>query len=75
MKMKKIVERENLLYEINKYVHNFQQYERITSIAKNILGGKITLDDTDKDQSDLLNELVDFQKEAKPRNKKKRKLK
>ena len=72
--MKKIVEREDLMYEINKYVHKFQQYETITSLAKNILGSKITLDDADKDQSDLLNELVDFQKEAKPRNKKKRKL-
>ena len=42
---------------------SFQQYETKRSIAKIIFAGKITLDNADKDQSDLLNDFTDFKKE------------
>ena len=58
--MEKIVKREDLVYETDRYKYNFQQFETIRSFAKNIYVGKITLDDADKTQSDLLNEFPDF---------------
>ena len=67
-KMKKILKREDLLYQRDKYVYNFQQFETIRSFAKTIFAGKITLDNADKDQSDLLNDFIDFKKETKLRN-------
>ena len=66
--MKKILKREDLVYQRDKYVYNFQQFETIRSFAKTIFASKITLDNADKDQSDLLNDFVDFKKETKPRN-------
>ena len=55
----------SLVYETEKYVYNFQQYETTSSFAKENLAGKITLDNADKDQSDLLIYLKDFKKETK----------
>ena len=49
-----MIKRVNLVYEIDKYLFNFQQYEIIKSFAKNLFAGKITLDNFVKDQRDLL---------------------
>ena len=68
-----MVKREHLFYETNKFVYNFQQHETIRSFAKNIFVGKSTLDNADKDQSDLLNDFIDFNKRAKPRDIEKKK--
>ena len=62
MKLRELKNRENffrqreknLLYETNKYVYNFQQYKTIRTFASNILR-KITLNDADKNQIELLN--------------------
>ena len=59
-KKEKKTKRKDSVYETNKYVYNFQQYEIIRSIAENIFTGKITLDNVDKDQSVLLNDFIDF---------------
>ena len=76
--MKKIVKRKDFLYEIYKYVYNFQQYEAIRSIrslAKNIFGVKTTLDNADKNQGDLLNDFIDSKKGTKPKVIQNKKLK
>lgn len=44
----------NLIHETNKYVYNFQQYKTIRTFASNILR-KITFNDADKYQIELLN--------------------
>ena len=38
---------ENLTHQTNKYVYNFQQFETIKSLTKNISLGNITLNDSD----------------------------
>ena len=43
--------------------------------CKNIISGKITLDNVDKDQSDLLNGFIDFKKRTKPRDRERKKVK
>lgn len=41
-------------------------------LCKNIFAGKTTLDNAHKDQSDILNEFIDFKRRNKPRNKEKK---
>ena len=38
-----MVNREELTFETNKCIYNFQQFEKIISFTKNIFGGKNTL--------------------------------
>lgn len=56
------------------YVSNFQQFEEIKYFVKNTFAGEITLDNANEDQSDLLNDFVDFNKRTKPRDSMKKKL-
>ena len=56
------------------YVYNFKQFEEIKYFVKSIFAGEITLDNADEDQSDLLNDFVDFNKRTKPRDRMKKKL-
>ena len=44
-------------YKANKYKYNFQQYESIRSFGENIYTGKINVDDTEVDQSNLLKKI------------------
>ena len=62
-----MIKRVNLVYEIDKYLFNFQQYEIIKSFAKNLFAGKITLHNFVKDQRDLLNDFKDFDKGTRPK--------
>ena len=57
-----MVNKEASIFETSKYVYNLQQFETIRSFAKNILGDKITLNNDDEDQSNLLVKVMTFQK-------------
>ena len=63
-----MVNGEDLLFETNKNIYNFQQIETRRSFAKNISGAKITLNNADKDQNSLLVEFMNFKKKRKPKN-------
>ena len=63
------------MYKTDRYVYNFQKFETIRSFSKNIFAGKITLGNSNKDQSDLLNNFIDFNKRTKLRDIEKVKLK
>ena len=63
----------DLIFEKNKYIYNFQQFETIRSFAKTIFGGKTTLNDADNDQSKLLTEIAEFKKNKKLKDIKKKK--
>ena len=52
-----------------------QQFKTIRTFGKNICAGKITLNNADKDQSNLLLEIIDFNKNTKPRNSSNKKTK
>ena len=51
-----------------KKLYNLQQFEIIRYFAKNIIGGKITLDNANENQSKSLTEIVEFNKYTKSRN-------
>ena len=66
-KIEKILNREDLNFE-RKKLYNLQQFEIIRYFAKNIIGGKITLDNANENQSKSLTEIVEFNKYTKSRN-------
>ena len=68
-----MVNREGSIYETRKYVYNFQQFEAIRLFAKNMFADKITLNNADKHQSDLLIQIVDLNKDTNLRRIKRKK--
>ena len=56
------------MYETDKYVYIFQHFETMRYFAKNIFKNKINLDEADKAQIALLNDLLDFKKGTRPRD-------
>ena len=58
--------RENLIFETNKYMYNFQQFVTIISFARNIYGHKVKENNADEDQSNLLFEVAGLKKNTKP---------
>ena len=53
-----MVTREILIFERNKSMQDFQQFETIRSFDKNFVDGKISLNNANEDQSDLLVEIM-----------------
>ena len=62
------VNREDLIFEEDSYINNFQQSEIIRSFAKNVFNGKITLNNADENQSNLLVQIMNFKKKNPERN-------
>ena len=50
-----------------KDIYDFQEYETIRSFGDNICGGKIDLDKTEIDQSNLLKNTAEFQNMPRPK--------
>ena len=65
--LEKMVHRENLVYITNEYTYSFENFRKISTFGRDIYNGKITLKEANKDQSDLLVEILNFRKEVKPR--------
>ena len=63
-----MVNREDLIFETNKNIYNFQQLKRITSFAKSIFNVKTILSNADKYPGILLIKIVKFNKSTKPRD-------
>ena len=65
--IEKTVDRENLFYRMNEYKYNFQNFRTINTFGRDIYNGTITLKQADKDQSDLLVEILNFRRQLKPK--------
>ena len=66
---------EILVYRTTEYTYSFENYQTINTFGRDIYNCKITLKQTDKDQSNLLVEIVNFQKKTKPQNPEKKQKK
>ena len=54
------IKQEDLKYESKKFTYDFQQFETIRSFGNNIYTGKITINESYKDQSNLLENMVEL---------------
>ena len=57
---KKLEKKKKLKYETNKHLPDFQQLEKIRSFGESINSGRTTISEDDKDQSYLLENIVEF---------------
>ena len=74
-KIEKNVNREKIIYETNEYTYSFKNFQTIKTFGRDIYEGKITIEETDKYQTDLIAEIMNFRKNTKPRSQeKKRKI-
>ena len=75
--IEKNVDREKLIYETNDYTYSFKNFQTIKNFARDIYErdiyeGKITIEEADKHQTDLLFEIMNFRKNMKPRSQEKK---
>ena len=68
VKIEKTIDRENLVYKASGNAYDFRTFQTIKTFGKDIYEGKITLEEADKDQSDLLSEIKEFNDKARPKN-------
>ena len=72
LKIEKNVDREKLIYEAGEYIYDFRKFNTIRTFGEDIYNGKITLEEADEDQSDLVDEINNFTKKTKPRDNEKK---
>ena len=65
------VDREKLIYETDEYTHSFKNFQTTKTFGRHIYEGKITIKEADEYQADLLNEIMIFRKNTKPRSQEK----
>ena len=51
----------------NKYIYDFQKFEAIRSFGDNIYTGKISIDEAEINQSNLLENVVEFNNKTRPK--------
>ena len=60
---------QDLIYETNRYVYRFQQFETKRFFADSIYTGKIIIDEAEIDQTNLVDDTADFNNKSRPRSK------
>ena len=66
------VDRENLVYRATEYTYIFKNVRTRRTFGRDIYWGKITLNEADEDQSNLLNNIRNFRDETRTQNDKKK---
>ena len=66
-KIEKNVDREKIVYDAGKYRYDFRIFNTIRTFGEDLYDGKITLEEADKDQSDLSDVINKFIKETRPK--------
>ena len=72
LKIEKNVDREKLVYKASGNMYDFRKFQTIRTFGEDIYTGKITLEEADKNQSDLINEIENFNNKTRPKNYKKK---
>ena len=68
VKIEKTTDREKLVYKANGNTYDFRKFQTIRTFGNDIYEGKITLEEADKDQSDLSSEIKKFNDKTRPKN-------
>ena len=61
-----------LVYETNEYTYSFKNFQTIKTFGRDIYEGKITIEEANKYQTNLLVEIMNFRKNTKPRSQEKK---
>ena len=61
--------RNYLIFESSRYVYDFRKFREIRSFGDSYFSEKITIGETDKKQSNLLNAVLSFNNKVRPRSK------
>ena len=69
------IKQKDLKHETNKYIYDFQQFKTIRSFGDNIYAGKINIGAAEMNQSNLLENMVEFNNKTRPKKKKGKKKK
>ena len=65
--IEKNVDREKLIYETNEYTYSFKNFQTVKTFGQDIYEGKITTEEANEYQTDLLAEIKNFRKNIKPK--------
>ena len=68
-KQEEKVKGKDIKYEAKNYIYDFQQYETIRSVSESTYTGKGRRVEAEKDQSNLLEDMVEFNDKSRPRSK------
>ena len=63
------VKRRDFIYKTNKYKYDFQQYETIRSFGDSVYAGNYNIDEAEVDQTNLLEDMVEFNEKSRPTKK------
>ena len=58
-----------MIYYSSKEPFDFNAFKTIRSFGENIYSGKITINEADQEQADLLEYILNFNNKARPKNK------
>ena len=58
--IEKTINRENLVYRASEYTYDFRNFKAIRMFGRDVYEGKISLEEADEDQSDLVDEIKNF---------------
>ena len=68
VEIEKNIDREKLIYSASEYTYDFRNFKTIRTFGGNIYDGEITLEEADKNQSDLVNEIENLSDKTRPKN-------
>ena len=71
---KKKVNRNNMIYYSSKELFDFRIFKTIRSFGHDIYSNKITINEADQEQSDLVEYILNFNNKARPKNKDDKKI-
>ena len=72
VKIEKTIDREKIVYKASGNTYDFRKFQTIRTFGNDIDEGKITLEEADRDQSDLADETEKFKDKTRPKNYKKK---
>ena len=72
LEIEKTIDREKLIYKASEYTYSFRNFRTIRTFGRDIYEGKITPKEVDKDQSNLLYEIMKFNNKTRPQSDKKK---
>ena len=66
--IEKTIGREKLVYKATEYTYDFRNLRTIRTFGRDIYEGRISLEKADEDQSNLMNEIRNFNTKRRPQN-------